>query len=107
VEDDQACDQSSYSISLLVTPWGIALSDSEKSEALAENLESQFQPFTDPSFPADFETVDVALRSYFLNPAIEPQLTTADEFQEAIRGLKLSKAPVPNGLPNRVLKHLP
>jgi hypothetical protein len=29
------------------------------------------------------------------------------EVQDAIRGLKVGKAPGPNGLPNRVLKHLP
>jgi hypothetical protein len=49
VEDDQAGDESSYSISPLVTPGEIALSDSEKAEALADNLEAQFQPVTDPS----------------------------------------------------------
>ena len=62
---------------------------------------------TDPSVPAVIETVDVALGSYFLSPASEPELTTPDEVQEAIRGLKVSKAPGPNGLPNRALKHLP
>jgi hypothetical protein len=51
--------------------------------------------------------VDVALRSYFLTPASEPKLTNPDEVQEAIRGLKVSKAPGPNGIPNRALKHLP
>jgi len=61
VEDDQADDESSYSISPLVTPGGIARSDSEKAEALADNLESQFQPVTDPSVPAVIETVGVAL----------------------------------------------
>ena len=45
VEDDQAGDESSYSVSPpLVTPGGIALSDSEKAEAFADNLETQFQP---------------------------------------------------------------
>jgi len=107
VEDDQAGDESSYSISPLVVPGGIALSDSEKAEALADNLETQFQPMTDPSVPAVTETVDVALESYFLSPASEPQLTTPDEVHEAIRGLKVCKAPGPNGLPNRALKHLP
>ena len=58
VEDDQAVDKSSYSISPLVTPGGLALSDSEKAEALAESLEAQLQPVTEP-------IVDVALRSYF------------------------------------------
>ena len=60
-----AGDESTYSISPLVTPGGIALSDSEKAEALADNLEAKFQPVTDPSVPAVIETVDVALRSYF------------------------------------------
>jgi len=35
-----------------VTAEGIALSDTEKAEALADNLEAQFQPVTDPSIPA-------------------------------------------------------
>jgi hypothetical protein len=71
------------------------------------NLETQFQPVTDPSVPAVIETIDVALRSYFISPAREPQLTTPDEFHEGIRGLKVGKAPVSNGIPNSVLKHLP
>ena len=72
----------------------IALSDSEKAEALADNLETQFQPVTDPSVSAVTEVVEVALRSY-------------EEVQEATRGLMVSKAPGPNGIPNRALKHLP
>ena len=107
VEDDQTGDESSYSISPFVITGGIAHSDSEKAEALVGNLETQFQPVTDPSVPAVIETVDVELRSYFLSPAIEPQLTTPDEVHEAIRGLKVSKAPGPNCLPHRALKHLP
>jgi hypothetical protein len=35
----------------LVTPGGIALSDSEKAETLADSLEAQFQPVVDPSNP--------------------------------------------------------
>jgi len=46
---------------------------------------------TVPSGPAVIETVDVALRSYFLRPASENQLTTPDEVQEAIMGLKFSR----------------
>jgi len=91
----------------LVTPGGITLSDSKKAEALADNLEAQFKPVTDPSVPVVIETVDVALGSYFLSPAGEPQLNTPDEVHEAIRGLKVRKPPGPNGLPNRALKHLP
>jgi len=103
VEDDQDDHQSSYSVSPLVTLGGIALSDSEKAEALADDLETQFQPVTDPSVPAVIEMVDVALRSYLITTTSEPKLTTPEEVQEAIRGLKFSKAPGPN----RAMKHLP
>ena len=48
-------DESSYDVSPLVTPGGIALSDSEKAECLADNLEAQFQPVTDPSVLAIIE----------------------------------------------------
>jgi hypothetical protein len=61
----------------------------------------------DPSIPAVIKTVDVALGSYFISPASEPQLTTPDEVHEGIRGLTFNKAPGPNGVPNRALKHLP
>jgi len=49
---------------------------------------------------------DMALRSYFLTPVSEPKLTNPDEVHEAIRGLKVGKAPGPNGIPNRALEHL-
>ena len=48
----------------------------------------------------------LALRSYFLTPASEPNLMNPDEVQEAIMGFKFNKAPGPNGIPNRDLKHL-
>ena len=91
----------------LVTPGGFAVSHSKNAEALADNLETQLQPVIDPSFLAFIEMVDVALRSYFLSPSSEPQLSTPDEVLEAIMGLKISKAPVPKGIPNSAQKHLP
>jgi len=102
VEGDQTCDESSTP-SPPLSPRG----NREKAEALVDSLDTQFQPVIDLWVPAIIEIVDVALRSYFLIPASEPQLTTRDEFHEAIRGLKLSKAPGPNGIPKRTLKHLP
>jgi hypothetical protein len=72
-------------------PGGIALSDSEKTEAVLENLESYFQRMTDPSVPAVIEMAEVALRSYFLTPASEHKLTIPDEVQETMRGLKVGK----------------
>jgi hypothetical protein len=91
----------------LVTQGGLALSDSEKAEALVDSLEAQFQPVNDPSDPAVFEMVSEALQAYSYAPASEPKLTNPAEVQDAIRGLKASKAPGPNGIPNRAVKHLP
>ena len=101
MEDDQAADESSYSISTLVSPGGFALSDSEEAETLADNLETQFLPVTNPSVTADIEMFDVVLLSKFLSPPSEPQLTIPDEVHETIRGLKVSKALDPNAIPNR------
>jgi len=53
------------------------------------------------------EKVDVALRLYLMTPASERNLTYPEDVQEAIRGLKVSKAQGPYGIPNRALKHLP
>jgi hypothetical protein len=36
----------------LLVQWGQALSDSEKAEALADNLVTHFQPVNEPSSPA-------------------------------------------------------
>jgi hypothetical protein len=91
----------------LVNPVGIDLSHTEKPEALADSLETQFQPATVSSVPAVIEMVDVTLESYFQTPASEPNLTNPDEVQESIRSLKVGKAPGSNGIPKRTLKHLP
>jgi len=42
---------------------------------------------TDTSAPAVIEKVDVALRSCFMTPFIEPNLTNPEEFEESIIGL--------------------
>ena len=42
-----------------------------------------------------------------MTPASKPKLTNPEEVQEAIRGLRVSKAPGLNGILNRALKHLP
>ena len=41
----------------------LTLSYSEKTEALADSLEAQFQPVNDPSVPAVIEMVDEATRA--------------------------------------------
>jgi len=47
------------------------------------------------------------MRAYSFAPTSEPKLTNPSEVPDAIRGLKFGKAPGPNDIPNRVLKHLP
>jgi hypothetical protein len=86
-------------------PGGLAISDSENAEALAESLQAQFQAVNDPSDP-DVEMVDEAMQACEYAPASEPKLTSPSQVQQAIRGLKVGKAPGPNGIPNGVLRHL-
>jgi hypothetical protein len=57
----------------------------------------------DPSDPALTERFDVEMRAYEYAPASEPTLTT---HSEVIKGIKVGKAPVPNSIPKRVLRHL-
>jgi hypothetical protein len=79
VDDDQTGDESSHSISSTGHSGGIALSDSEIAEALADSLEAQFQPVTVPSVPTIIEMCGVTLRPYFMTTASEPKLTDPDE----------------------------
>jgi hypothetical protein len=58
---------------------GLALSDSEKAETLADSLEAQFQPMNDPSEPAVIEMVNGAMRAYEYAPTSEPKLTSPSE----------------------------
>ena len=91
----------------LFTPERLPLSDSETAETLADSLEAQFQPVNHPSVPVVIGEVNEAMRAYTIAPASEPKLTNPTEVQDAKRGLKVGKAPGPDGIPNRALKHLP
>jgi hypothetical protein len=79
MEDDKEGDASSHSFVPLQLPGGLALSDSEKAEALAASLDAQFQPANDPSDPAFIDMVDEAMRAYVYAPASEPKLTSPSE----------------------------
>jgi hypothetical protein len=82
----------------LLVPGGLALSDSEKAEALADSLEAHFQPVKDPLSPAGTEALDEVMRAYKYATASDPKLTSPSEVQGAIKGLKVGKAPGPNGV---------
>jgi hypothetical protein len=49
--------------SALVTPGGLAVSDSEKSEALVDSLKAPFNLAGGPSIPAVIEVVNEAMRA--------------------------------------------
>jgi hypothetical protein len=66
---------------------GVAPSDSEKAEALADSLEAQFQPLNDPSEPAVTEMVNEAMHAYEYAQASEPKLTSHSEFLQAVNDL--------------------
>jgi hypothetical protein len=51
--------------------------------------------------------VNEAMRAYEYAPTSELKLTSPSEVLQAIKGLKVGKALGPNGIPNRVLRHLP
>ena len=53
----------------LVKPRGITVLHSEKAEALANSLETQFQPVNDTLKPVVIEKVKEALKAYFFTPA--------------------------------------
>jgi hypothetical protein len=89
----------------LQVPGRLALSDSEKAEALADSLEAQFQPVNDPSNPAVVEMVNEAMRAYDYAPASEPKLSSPSEVLQATKGLKVGKAPGQNGISKMVLRH--
>ena len=107
MEDDYEGDENPHPLTPLVIPVGLALSDSEKAEALVDSLEAKFQTVNDPSLPAVIEVVNEGMRAYLFVPASEPGFTNPKEVQDAIRGLKVGKAPCPDGITNRALKHLP
>jgi polyferredoxin len=50
--------------------------------------------------------INEAMREYSFVPASEHKLTNPTEVQDAILGIKVGKAPGPNDILNRVLKHL-
>jgi hypothetical protein len=86
---------------------GLVLSDSQKAEALADSLEAEFQSVEDPSDPSVIEMVSEALGAYECALASEPTSTRPTKIVQALKGLKFGKAPVPNDMLNRVVRHLP
>jgi hypothetical protein len=82
----------------MATRGEITHSDFGNAEALVDNLETQFQPMSDPT-ALSVEVADVTLSSYVLAPSKEENVSNRDEVQEAIAVLKESRAQCTNSNP--------
>lgn len=90
----------------------IAFEDSEKAECLADSLEAQCTPSTQPVDNSHLLKVDSEVeRRTALPPVEDPDdplpPVTPDEVQDIIKGLRPRKAPGSDGINNNVFKLLP
>ena len=90
----------------------IAFEDDEKAECLADSLEAQCSPSTQPVDPAHLLKVEAEVeRRSSLPPQEDPDdplpPVTPDEVAEIIKRLKPRKAPGPDRITNKVFKILP
>jgi hypothetical protein len=106
MEDDKDDGAISVSCTLLASVGKTTSLRSRKAETLADSLEAQLQPVKGPSDPAVIETVNQAMCAYDFFATSELKLTSPSEVLQAMKGLKFGKAVGPNGVPNRVLRHL-
>jgi hypothetical protein len=91
----------------LQAPGELALSASEKAEDLAASLEAQIHSVNEPSDQTVNGMINGAMRAYEYDLAREPTVMNPSDGLQAIKGLKVCKDPRPEGIQNRVLRHLP
>lgn len=86
-----------------------AFDDDEKAECLAESLESQCSPSSNPVDPEHLDTVNSEVeRIAALGPSAPPlPHIRASEVRTIIKNLHPRKAPGADGISNRVLKQFP
>jgi hypothetical protein len=79
MEDDKEDDGGSDSFTSLHMPVGLAFSDSDKTETLADSFVAQFQPVNVPSEPAVNEICNEAMRKCEHAPASETNLSSSSD----------------------------
>ncbi|KAB0804621.1 hypothetical protein PPYR_01591 [Photinus pyralis] len=89
-------------------PFGVAYTDADKAEALADSLEAQCSPVYEHLDEAHIQRVHSHVRRQLAVPPPDriPH-TTAGEVRNFLTHLKIRKAPGPDGIPNRALILLP
>lgn len=91
----------------LTTDSGVATSDEEKAEAIADSLEQQFTPHPTTD-QARVDNIEAEVRNYLSNPPREEiPPTDIDEVKQIIHDLASNKAPGSDGVTNKVIKILP
>ncbi|GFU10758.1 RNA-directed DNA polymerase from mobile element jockey [Trichonephila clavipes] len=96
-------------ISALNGPTGTALSDTHKTELIAQSLESQFQ-LNDIQNPHKDEYITNTVDAYFTantNNADQIPPALPSEVIFYIKKIKVRKCPGRDGITNKMLKHLP
>ncbi|GFU98395.1 probable RNA-directed DNA polymerase from transposon X-element [Trichonephila clavipes] len=106
---DKAFRRKAAPISALNGPTGTALSDTHKTELIAQSLESQFQ-LNDIQNPHKDEYITNTVDAYFTantnnTDQILPALPSEVIFY--IKKIKVRKCPGRDGITNKMLKHLP
>lgn len=87
---------------------GLAYSDSDKAEALADSLESQCTATWDNADPDDIATIHRRTRRWLATePDSQIRHTTPGEIKSILATLKAKKAPGEDRIPNTALKLLP
>ncbi|GFW34830.1 RNA-directed DNA polymerase from mobile element jockey [Trichonephila clavipes] len=96
-------------ISALNGPTGIALSDTNKTEVIAQSLESQFQ-LNDIHNPHKDEVITSVVDAYLDSNANNIDLippTLPSEIIQIIKKIKIKKCPGRDGITNKMIKKLP
>lgn len=92
----------------LITPNGVAQTDEEKVEALADSLEQQFKENPTLNYNTELE-VNNTVSNFRNNTVINPPSYTIlpSEVTELIKKIKIKKAPGIDGISNKMVKNLP
>ena len=105
MEDDYTGDEYPHSITSLFHTRGYL--GHRESRSPSRQFQGSISAGKISVVPTVTEVVNVTMRAYPFAPASELTVTNPKEVQDDIRCLKVGKAPDPDGIPDRALKHLP